>query len=100
MAENGEQREHRPVVWTAGRLREALKDVPDDAAVHIAVAPVPGAEDFDDRVLVGYAAVRMVRPATEESPPRVEIEHTLFADWPAGTYEAGCGPYDEEDGLC
>ncbi|GHB08212.1 DUF6225 family protein [Streptomyces termitum] len=88
MAESeAEKKEHRPLVWTAGRLREALRDVPDDALVHIAVAPVPGALDYDDRVLIGYGAATLVRPATDEEPARTEIEHTLFADWPAGAYE-------------
>ncbi|MFF2775490.1 DUF6225 family protein [Streptomyces sp. NPDC058052] len=93
MGESGAEYEHLPVVWTVGRLREVLKDVPDDALVHVAVAPYAGAEGFDDRVLVGYAAATVVRAATGEAPARREVEHTLFADWPAGRYP------DEEGGA-
>ncbi|MEU2660211.1 DUF6225 family protein [Streptomyces sp. NPDC007325] len=95
MEESGAETEHRPVVWTVGRLREALEGVPDDAPVHVAVAPFPGAEGYDDRVLVAYAPVTMIRPATERTPARDEVEHTLFADWPAGRYPDGAGA-DEE----
>lgn len=79
-----------------GRLREALKDVSDDALVHVAVAPFPGSEGFDDRVLVAYAPVTMHRPATGQAPARREVEHTLFADWPEGRYPHGAGRNEEE----
>ncbi|MEW1697323.1 DUF6225 family protein [Streptomyces sp. NPDC093249] len=82
----GETFEHDPVVWTAGQLREALKDVPDDTPLYIGVAPRPDAHDFDDQVLVGYAAVTRYRPATESEPARKDVEHTLFAQWPGGRY--------------
>ncbi|MFB7937217.1 DUF6225 family protein [Streptomyces sp. NPDC056049] len=95
MGESGAEYEHLPVVWTVGRLREALKDAPDDAPVHVAVTPFPGCEGYDDRVLVAYAPVTMHRPATEEAPAWREVEHTLFADWPAGRYPGGTGQ-DEE----
>jgi hypothetical protein len=80
--------EHAPDVWTAGRLREAIKDLPDDAVIHIGVASDPG--DFDgyqDRVLVDYEPVEYHWPATKREPERTRVDHTLFADWPAGTYD-------------
>ncbi|MFE5584097.1 DUF6225 family protein [Kitasatospora sp. NPDC056531] len=79
---------HSPEVWTAGRLREAIKDLPDDAPIHIGVASDPG--DFDgyqDHVLVDYEPIELCWPATTTAPERNEVEYTLFADWPAGTYD-------------
>ncbi|MFE7528022.1 DUF6225 family protein [Kitasatospora sp. NPDC057542] len=78
---------HSPEVWTAGRLREAIKDLPDDAPIHIGVASDPG--DFDgyqDHVLVDCEPIELCWPATT-APERTEVEYTLFADWPAGTYD-------------
>ncbi|MFE7046181.1 DUF6225 family protein [Streptomyces atratus] len=37
--------EHTPQVWNAAQLRDALKDLPDDAPIRIGVAGDPG--DFD-----------------------------------------------------
>lgn len=79
---------HAPEVWTAGRLREAIKDLPDDEPIYIGVASDPG--DFDgyhDRVLVDYEPAELHWSATESTPERTEVQHTLFADWPAGTYD-------------
>ncbi|MFK8851755.1 DUF6225 family protein [Streptomyces sp. Ac-502] len=77
-----------PEPWTAGRLREALKDLADDAPIYIGVASDPG--DFNgyhDRVLAAYEPVELHWPAADGEPERTEVQHTLFADWPAGTYD-------------
>ncbi|QGZ53334.1 hypothetical protein GPZ77_34455 (plasmid) [Streptomyces sp. QHH-9511] len=82
--------EHKPEVWTAGRLREALKDVPDDAPIHMGIAEDTG--DFDgyrEGVLVDAHHVENWWPATSTSPERTETETalTLFADWKPGLYD-------------
>lgn len=82
--------EHTPEVWTAKRLREAIKDLPDDAPIHIGVADGPG--DFGgygDYVLVDAEHVTNWWPATATTPERKETEKalTLFADFAPGQYE-------------
>ncbi|WP_405749019.1 DUF6225 family protein [Streptomyces sp. NBC_00012] len=82
--------EHTPQVWNAARLRDALKDLPDDAPIHIGVAGDPG--DFDgyrDFVLVDAHQVENWWPATSTAPERTETAEalTLFADWERGAYD-------------
>ncbi|MEU3656443.1 DUF6225 family protein [Streptomyces sp. NPDC032161] len=81
--------DHAPQVWNAAQLRDALKDMPDDAPIHIGVAEDPG--DFDgyrEGVLVDAHQVEHWWPATSTEPERVETEKaiTLFADWQPGAY--------------
>ncbi|MFE7404167.1 DUF6225 family protein [Streptomyces sp. NPDC057557] len=82
--------DHAPQVWNAAQLREALKDLPDDTPIHIAVAEDPG--DFGgyrESVLVDAHHVENWWPATGTTPERAETEKalTLFADWTADRYE-------------
>ncbi|MEL5957127.1 DUF6225 family protein [Streptomyces sp. NPDC058322] len=82
--------EHAPQVWNAAQLRDALKDLPDDAPIHIGVADEPG--DFDgyrDCVLVDAHHVENWWPATATAPERTETEAalTLFADWKPDRYD-------------
>ncbi|MFD7531975.1 DUF6225 family protein [Streptomyces sp. NPDC059849] len=82
--------EHTPQVWNAAQLRDALKDLPDDAPIHIGVAGDPG--DFDgyrDFVLVDAHQVESWWPATATVPERTETARalTLFADWEPGAYD-------------
>ncbi|MEV6165726.1 DUF6225 family protein [Streptomyces sp. NPDC052052] len=82
--------EHAPQVWNAAQLREALKDLPDDAPIHIAVAQDPG--DFDgyrEGVLVDAEQIEKWWSATATEPERTEIEKaiTLLADWKPGAYD-------------
>ncbi|MFB7359697.1 DUF6225 family protein [Streptomyces gardneri] len=79
--------EHKPEQWTVGKLREALKHLPDDTPLYVGVADGPGSKEFDDRVLVDYEPVESIWPATSDEPERVEVTHYLFADWQAGTYD-------------
>ncbi|MFF8618351.1 DUF6225 family protein [Streptomyces sp. NPDC015350] len=82
--------EHAPQTWNAAQLREALKDLPDDAPIHIGVAEDPG--DFDGYrggVLVDAHRVENWWPATATEPERTETEKalTLFVDWEPGAYD-------------
>ncbi|MEU6019766.1 DUF6225 family protein [Streptomyces sp. NPDC047515] len=82
--------EHAPQIWNAAQLRDALKDLPDDAPIHIGVAGDPS--DFDgyrDFVLVDAHQVENWWLATSSAPERSETakELTLFADWEPGTYD-------------
>ncbi|MGW9117839.1 DUF6225 family protein [Streptomyces sp. NPDC055663] len=82
--------EHTPQVWNAAQLRDALKDLPDDAPIHIGVAGDPG--DFDgyrDFGLVDAQQVENWWPATSTTPERTETAEalTLFADWEPGAYD-------------
>ncbi|MEV6165610.1 DUF6225 family protein [Streptomyces sp. NPDC052052] len=82
--------EHTPQVWNAAQLREALKDLPDDAPIHMGVAEDPG--DFDgyrEGVLVDAHQVEYWWPATSTTPERTEMEKaiTLFADWKPDRYD-------------
>ncbi|MFJ7200732.1 MULTISPECIES: DUF6225 family protein [unclassified Streptomyces] len=82
--------EHTPQVWNAAQLRDALKDLPDDAPIHIGVAGDPG--DFDgyrEFVLVDAHQVENWWPATSTAPERTETADalTLFADWEPGAYD-------------
>ncbi|MFB8033850.1 DUF6225 family protein [Streptomyces sp. NPDC056004] len=82
--------EHSPQVWNAAQLRDALKDLPDDAPIRIGVAGDPG--DFDgyrDFVLVDAHQVENWWPATSTAPERTETAEalTLFADWEPGAYD-------------
>ncbi|MEW2489863.1 DUF6225 family protein [Streptomyces sp. NPDC048411] len=82
--------EHTPQIWNAAQLRDALKDLPDDAPIHIGVADDPG--DFDgyrDFVLVDAHHVENWWPATATAPERTETAEalTLFADWEPGAYD-------------
>ena len=82
--------EHTPAVWTAKQLREALKDLPDDAPIHIGLAEAPGDfEGFGTYVLVDAEHVTKWWPATQMAPERTETEAalTLFADFEAGRYD-------------
>ncbi|GGV87817.1 hypothetical protein GCM10015535_37830 [Streptomyces gelaticus] len=82
--------EHTPQVWNAAQLRDALKDLPDDAPIHIGVADDPGDfEGYRDFVLVGAHQVENWWPATSTAPERIETAEalTLFADWEAGAYD-------------
>lgn len=73
--------EHKPTVWTAAQLREALKDLPDDAPIYIGVAESPDSfAGYQERVLVG-AEDANYRQDT------VELVFTLFADFEAGRYD-------------
>ncbi|MEE1768352.1 DUF6225 family protein [Streptomyces sp. JV185] len=81
---------HTPQVWNAAQLRDALKDLPDDAPIHIGVAGDPG--DFDgyrEFVLVDAHQVENWWPATSTAPERTETADalTLFADWEPGAYD-------------
>ncbi|AQW50726.1 DUF6225 family protein [Streptomyces violaceusniger] len=79
---------HSPEAWTAGRLREAIKDLPDDAPVYVGIASDPGNfEGCQERVLVDCEPVELSWPATKSAPERTEVQYTLFADWPTGTYD-------------
>ncbi|MER6610377.1 DUF6225 family protein [Streptomyces sp. NPDC000927] len=81
--------EHAPKIWNAAQLREALKDVPDDAPIHIGVAEDPGDVDgYRDGVLVDVHQVENWWPVTATTPERTESEEapTLFADWKPDTY--------------
>ncbi|MEE1754766.1 DUF6225 family protein [Streptomyces sp. SP18CS02] len=80
--------DHAPEAWTAGRLRDALKDLSDDTVIHIGVADEPN--DFDtyhEYTLVDAEPVEKERPVTEDGTERYEVEFTLFADYKAGTYD-------------
>ncbi|MEU6016884.1 DUF6225 family protein [Streptomyces sp. NPDC047515] len=82
--------DHTPQIWNAGQLRDALKDLPDDAPIQIGVADQPG--DFDGYhgyVLVDAEHVENWWPATATVPERTETEKalTLFADWKPDTYD-------------
>ncbi|MFI9631031.1 DUF6225 family protein [Streptomyces sp. NPDC052042] len=82
--------EHTPQVWNAAQLRDALKDLPDDAPIHIGVADDPG--DFHGYrafVLVDAHQVENWWPATSTAPERTETAEalTLFADWEPGAYD-------------
>lgn len=80
--------DHSPEVWTAGRLREAIKNLPDETPVHIGVAPEPGSfEGYQECVLVDFEPVELLWPATKAAPERTEVQHTLFADWQPGPYD-------------
>ncbi|MET7713701.1 DUF6225 family protein [Streptomyces sp. NPDC005407] len=86
--------EHKPAVWTAAQLREAIKDLPDDAPIHIGVADRPGDfEGFGGYVLVDAEHVTNWWPATPSTPERSETEKalTLFADFEPGEYERDTG---------
>jgi hypothetical protein len=51
--------------------------------------PASDPGDFDgyqDHVLVDCEPIELCWPATSATPGRTEVEYTLFADWPAGTY--------------
>lgn len=73
--------EHKPAVWTAAQLREAIKDLPDDAPIHIGVAEEPDSfAGYQARVLVGAEDANW-RQATPE------LVFTLFADFEPGTYK-------------
>ncbi|MFI6730810.1 DUF6225 family protein [Streptomyces sp. R-74717] len=82
--------EHTPQVWNSAQFRDALKDLPDDAPIHIGVAGDPG--DFvgyRDFVLVDAHQVENWWPATVTAPERTETAEalTLFADWEPGAYD-------------
>ena len=77
-------------MWTAAQLREAIKDLPDDAPIHIGVAEHPGDfYGFGGYVLVDAEHVTNHWPATQTTPERNETEKalTLFADFEAGPYD-------------
>ena len=81
--------DHKPTVWTARQLREAIANLPDDAPIHIGIADTPGDFDgFHGYVLVDAEHVTNYWPATETRPERTETEKaiTLFGDFPEGRY--------------
>lgn len=81
--------DHKPTVWTARHLREAIADLPDDAPIHIGIADAPGDFDgFHGYVLVDAEHVVNYWPATSTSPERTEAEKalTLFGDFPEDRY--------------
>ncbi|MEJ8632857.1 MULTISPECIES: DUF6225 family protein [Streptomyces] len=74
--------DHAPQVWTVGRLREVLADVPDETPIHVGVADTPGDfEDYGDYVLVNAEPVEL--DAANAEP---QVQFTLFADAQAGAY--------------
>ncbi|WP_405787210.1 DUF6225 family protein [Streptomyces sp. NBC_00029] len=77
--------EHAPQVWTAGQLRSALTEVPDETPVHVGVADVPGdfTGGYDEFVLVHAEPVEQADGA--ETVPQ-QVRFTLFADAAAGAY--------------
>ncbi|MET9604231.1 DUF6225 family protein [Streptomyces sp. NPDC006512] len=76
--------DHTPQVWTAGRLREALADLPDETPIHIGVADGPGDfEGYGEYVLVDAEPVEMDINGVEGVP---QVQFTLFADARAGAY--------------
>ncbi|MDA5281639.1 DUF6225 family protein [Streptomyces sp. NPDC054904] len=76
--------DHTPQVWTAGRLRDALANLPDETPIHIGVADGPGDfEGYGEYVLVDAEPVEMDADGTEGAPP---VQFTLFADARAGAY--------------
>ncbi|MGX1976856.1 DUF6225 family protein [Streptomyces kronopolitis] len=76
--------EHSPQVWTAGQLRSALADLPEDTRIHIGVADAPGDffKGFGDFVLVDADPVEM--DLGDGTPPQAQF--TLFADAKPGVY--------------
>ncbi|MFE7357512.1 DUF6225 family protein [Streptomyces sp. NPDC057543] len=81
---------HAPSAWNVAQLREAIKDLPDDAPIRIGVADDPGNFDcYATYVLVDAEHVENWWPATSNTPERTETEKalTLFADWTADRYE-------------
>ncbi|WP_326770985.1 DUF6225 family protein (plasmid) [Streptomyces sp. NBC_01591] len=84
--------EHTPQVWNAAQLRDAIKDLPDDAPVHICVAGDPGwLRRVRDFVLVDAHQVENWWPATSTAPERTETAEALFADWEPGAYDHPSG---------
>ncbi|MFF3017742.1 DUF6225 family protein [Streptomyces sp. NPDC057939] len=76
--------DHTPQVWTAGRLRDALANLPDETPIHIGVADGPGDfEGYGEYVLVDAEPVEIDADGTEAVPP---VQFTLFADARAGAY--------------
>ncbi|MFC8124861.1 DUF6225 family protein [Streptomyces sp. NPDC057302] len=63
-------------VWTAGRLHDVIKDLPDDASVY----------------LTDYEPAELLWGATKRTLERAEVQRTLFADCSAGTYDVLYGP--------
>ncbi|MFF4317924.1 DUF6225 family protein [Streptomyces sp. NPDC001568] len=87
--------DHTPQVWTAGRLRDALADLPDETPIHIGVADGPGDfEGYGEYVLVDAEPVEMdtthstdTRSTDANGPEGVPpVQFTLFADARAGAY--------------
>ncbi|MCX4826927.1 DUF6225 family protein [Streptomyces sp. NBC_01142] len=80
--------EHAPRVWTAGRLRDALSSVPDDAPISIGVADGPGDfNGYSEYALVNFEAVEPERPASPGTQPQgTDVEYMLMADYRAGRY--------------
>ncbi|MFD9794306.1 DUF6225 family protein [Streptomyces sp. NPDC059070] len=77
--------EHNPRVWTAARLREALRALPDETPIHVGVADGPG--DFDG--YTEYALVNLEpveKDGTSDGSAPGDVEYTLFADFKAGQY--------------
>ncbi|MFJ7201635.1 MULTISPECIES: DUF6225 family protein [unclassified Streptomyces] len=52
--------EHSPQVWNAAQLRDALKDLPDDAPIHIGVAE----RNSQDLWIKSVAVVSLTQLAT------------------------------------
>ncbi|MFG3532521.1 DUF6225 family protein [Streptomyces sp. NPDC047917] len=82
--------EHAPRVRNAARLRDALKNLPDDAPVRIGVPGDPGGfEGCQDFVLVAAHQVENRWPATSTASERAGTAQasTLFADRVPGAYD-------------
>ncbi|MBT2541648.1 hypothetical protein J7E99_13255 [Streptomyces sp. ISL-44] len=78
--------EHAPHVWTAGRLRSVLADLPDDTPIHVGVADGPGDfEGYGEFVLVDAEPVEMESHGDDGSATP-QVQFTLFADAKAGVY--------------
>jgi hypothetical protein len=83
--------DHKPQVWTAGRLREVLAALPDETPIHIGVADGPGDfEGYGEYVLVDAEPVEVDVDCDGEGDRDGEAGHrvqfTLFADAAAGAY--------------
>ncbi|MFC9754800.1 DUF6225 family protein [Streptomyces sp. NPDC056921] len=82
--------EHTLQVWNAARLRDALKNLPDDAPIHIGLTGDPGHFDgYRGFVLVDAHQVENWWPASSTAPERTERAEALtpFSDWEPRAYD-------------
>ena len=67
----GERFTHEVTAWTAGQLREALKDIPDGTPLRVSVAEEPGGDTCDEQVVFSAAPWNECFLIETEFPPGV-----------------------------
>jgi hypothetical protein len=87
MTDDSETYQHTVNRWTAGDVRNALSDLPDDTPIIVNIAEEPGGDLSDQQVIIGAGFGRHRLGGDPPDTWRTDSEFALDCEYQSGTYE-------------